>query len=194
MTTHFPCHTSPSRTPSADQRECTDDASLLALPPRKETTTTAPAASFKVNRRDGHRDDGDDDRRLPRLRERDRDGKGPSTGTQIATRSRLGMHDDCTSAIVFIRWDTRNSNEASGAAAAAAPSRLWRAAGRAGLRASTLVNPVRPRAAAPATEHCRAPPTLAGATASPVFKWIPRRPVNPFRDYLFSRILRGLCA
>jgi len=59
---------------------------------------------------------------------------------------------------------TRKLNEVSGAAAAAAaPSRLWRAAGRAGLRASTLVNPVRQRAAAPAAEDRRAPPESADA-------------------------------
>lgn len=88
MTMHFPCHTSPSRTPD------TVNSSLLALPSRRRITAIVPVASFKVNRRDGYRDDDDDVRRIPRLRERYRASDELSTrGTRYGTFKRLEMHD-----------------------------------------------------------------------------------------------------
>lgn len=58
------------------------------------------------------------------------------------------------------------------------------AGGRAGLRASTLVNPVRPRTAALTAEDCRALPTPAPL----VFKRTRRRTGSPFHARVFFSI------
>lgn len=180
MTTHFP-----RRTPFR-----LDSSSLPGYPPRRgKTLSPHPPLSLRLTVAADLSTTTTTtmtDERRGRCRDDERDGAHGACDVNVSGcatygRRRLFSFDDTRQ-----KLDANETSRAD-AAAAAAPSRLWRAAGRAGLRESTLVNPVRPRAAAPAADEGRARPSAAergrrlpsaaerrraplGATTLPFFK------------------------